>query len=252
MFSFRVRFNFILFFILFFNSSLIKNKDLVNYWVIWNVGQGQWITHIISDKCLHYDVGGESGSFQNIRRKLIAACAEKENLIFLSHWDYDHYINIPSLVNSLKSVCWQSRPPLSDKQNISIKKILNLRINYCVDQYLGANYWIPASGKNTNQKSFIYLDEGVLLPGDSPQATEKIWAKKFFPIYTTEILILGHHGSRTSTSLLLLNKLPRLKLTIASARHGRYGHPHKETLTRLKKNKTPVLKTEDWGSIWIF
>ena len=52
-----------------------------------------------------------------------------------------------------------------------------------------------------------------------------------------------------STSDDLLNRLPNLRLVIASARFARYHHPSIETVTRLRARGVPLLRTEDWGSI---
>ena len=88
------------------------------------------------------------------------------------------------------------------------------------------------------------------MPGDSPIQLEKLWATDFKSITLTRILILGHHGSRTSTGKDLLAHLPQLQFSIASARYAKYKHPHQETLNRLSEYNIPILKTEDWGNIW--
>ncbi|MBK7961611.1 MAG: hypothetical protein IPK04_10715 [Bdellovibrionales bacterium] len=80
---------------------------------------------------------------------------------------------------------------------------------------------------------------------------EKIWAANLTNLETKQIkvLILGHHGSKTSTSEALLQRLPRLKFAIATARESRYGHPHFVVLNRLRQHRIPILRTEDWGHI---
>ncbi len=243
-------FNFFLISIILFHCSITQNKSSKNHWIVWNIGQGQWVTHVTADFCLHYDVGGEIGSFQLIKDKLIQQCSFKKNHIFLSHWDFDHIINIPNLAKTFEQVCWQTRPGLRGKTNATILKITNLKIPYCTQQFLRINQWQPLTGKSTNDFSVVSFDDSFLLPGDSTILAEKKWTKEFKIINQTRILVLGHHGSRTSTSVGLLNQLPHLQLAIASARKARYGHPHAEVLLRLQKNKTPVLRTEDWGSIW--
>ena len=120
-----------------------------------------------------------------------------------------------------------------------------------MDPYVKTHSWKPQTGISANDLSWVQFDSGFLLPGDSTKSAEKIWSNDFKNISETKVLVLGHHGSRTSTSAALLNKLPHLQMTIASARKARYGHPNTEVLQRLRIKKTPVLKTEDWGSIWL-
>lgn len=55
-------------------------------WIVWNVGQGEWVTHVSGDVCDHFDMGGEKWPREAIR----LACADKVNRVFFSHWDMDH------------------------------------------------------------------------------------------------------------------------------------------------------------------
>lgn len=241
-----------IFIAIFLKLSLAIAPLSVDRWVVWNIGQGQWVTHVLTDECIHYDIGGELGSFKNVRRSFTAACSAKKNFVLLSHWDFDHYINLISVIKVTTNVCWLQQPPLS-RLNKSIRSILDLNIPYCRNRpSVKIWQWSPTGGRSSNDFSNVNLDHGFLMSGDSPVQKEKIWSHELTHITDTKVLILGHHGSRTSTGVELLQHLPNLKMVIASARWKKYGHPHKETLARLAKNKTPVLKTEDWGSIWFF
>ncbi|MBC7464511.1 MAG: hydrolase [Bdellovibrio sp.] len=240
------------FFAIVLKLSVAKSPASVDQWVVWDIGQGQWVTHVLTDECIHYDIGGELGSFQNIRKSLTRVCGAKKNFILLSHWDFDHYLNLSSLAQVAPDLCWLDQPALT-KINKSIKKLLGLNIHTCTTlPSVKINRWSPSQAKSSNDFSSVHLDSGFLMSGDSPIQKEKMWARELTDISHSKILILGHHGSRTSTGADLLKYLPNLKMAIASARKKKYGHPHKETLARLSKNKTPVLKTEDWGSIWFY
>ena len=64
-----------------------------------------------------------------------------------------------------------------------------------------------------------------------------------------EILVAGHHGSRTSTSWELLNAT-RPEITIISVGAGnRYGHPTWETLERLDLFGCNIYRTDLEGTI---
>jgi len=108
--------------------------------------------------------------------------------------------------------------------------------------------------QDRNLLSRVYLIRGfkrsILIPGDSPAPAEKIWLPQLLPILNgqpIEVLILGHHGSYTSTSEDLLQKLSP-KVGIASARKRRYGHPHKIIEKRLRDYEASILSTEFWGT----
>lgn len=248
--SYLMKFNFyIILLIITFKLKYAETPAYINHWVTWNIGQGQWVTHILSDKCLHYDVGGEFGRFKIIKKTLIHHCGNKINKINLSHWDYDHFFNIPMLAKIAPHLCWQNIPEFAHTKK-SAKSVLELKIPNCREEDKNLVTWSPLIARNTNESSTIFYDETVLMSGDSPIQKEKIWATEIDNIGLVRILILGHHGSRTSTGKDLLSHLPHLKLSIASARYLKYKHPHKDTLARLSEFDIPVLKTEDWGNIW--
>lgn len=66
-----------------------------------------------------------------------------------------------------------------------------------------------------------------------------------------EVLKVSHHGSKNSSAEELLQIIkPKVSL-ISAGRENRYGHPHQETLDRLKEIKSTVYSTQDWGAITI-
>lgn len=245
-----MKFNFIVILIIItFKLKYAGAPESINLWVVWNIGQGQWVTHILPDKCLHYDMGGEFGSFKIIRKTLLRYCGAKLNKLSLSHWDFDHIFNIPYFARAVPDLCWLNIPEFAHTKK-SAKNILDLNIPYCQDDEISMTRWIPSMARNTNESSMVFSEENILTTGDSPIQQEKIWTDEIRNLKFTRVLILGHHGSRTSTGHYLLDHLPRLNFSITSARYLKYKHPHPETLARLALHKIPVLKTEDWGNIW--
>ena len=236
------------FLIVFLKMTIAETPEHIDTWVVWNIGQGQWVTHITSTQCRHFDAGGEIGSFKRIKRLLLNVCGSKKNELLLSHWDSDHFFNIPSLARAVPSLCWRHHTHFGEKK-AQAQKILSLKISECaVSEELPM--WQPATARTTNESSAVFAEQNVLLPGDSPITQEKLWAHQLAEVDSAKVLILGHHGSRTSTGRELLAQLPRLSFSVSSARYERYRHPHPDTVKRLQEFKIPLLKTEDWGNIW--
>lgn len=232
--------------LLLFNFSFSQNSSKL---IIWNVGQGQHITHLNESTCWHFDLGGEHFDW----KKLKYLCGDKKNAVIISHVDYDHLNGLSQAWRHLKQIC--IFPPSYQQINLGKYKTL-LRYSKCADHWLKQNFILQINRnhnlnvKRENQLSrVLLLKNKVLIPGDSTSVEEKIWSKNISKNIPIQLLILGHHGSKTSTSKALLQRLPHLQMAIASSRYQKYRHPHPETLYRLKKNKTPVLKTEDWGHI---
>mgnify|MGYP001768483179 CR=1 FL=1 len=66
-----------------------------------------------------------------------------------------------------------------------------------------------------------------------------------------DVLKLGHHGARSSSSLLWLEKTNPELAIISAGKNNSYGHPHEEVLDRLENLKIPFLSTADIGTILI-
>lgn len=223
------------------------------YWIVWNVGQGQWTTLVEAKICRHFDMGGE----RNPLRRVQVLCRQRENRLLLSHWDWDHVGFALKSHKALPRTCVELSPigPSSPRK----MKILKAYPKCTVAGAKSAPWtpWreltelenLPPSRNSNDLSHVLFLRDGLLLPGDSPVAQEKIWSvgKELAQV---RILLLGHHGSRTSTSEELLGRLPQLKIAVVSARAARYGHPHAKVLRRLRKFRIPLLKTEDWGHLW--
>lgn len=82
----------------------------------------------------------------------------------------------------------------------------------------------------------------ILFTGDLTQCIEEeLIADHVLKGYCADILKVGHHGSKYSSSDAFLQQIkPKLSL-ISAGRSNRYGHPHEETIERI----------EDVGSNWI-
>ena len=64
-----------------------------------------------------------------------------------------------------------------------------------------------------------------------------------------EYLKVAHHGSRYSTSETFLQKLSPVVCTISAPERSRYGHPARETMTRIRKAGSECFVTRDCGAI---
>ena len=68
----------------------------------------------------------------------------------------------------------------------------------------------------------------------------------------SDILKIGHHGSKTSTSEEFVRAVNPSYAVISSGKENKYGHPHEETLVTLAKfSQFPlkILRTDEAGTI---
>ena len=88
----------------------------------------------------------------------------------------------------------------------------------------------------------------ILITGDRSEAGEEE-LMQHTDLPDLEILIAGHHGSRTSTSWELLDETRPEIVIISVGADNRYGHPTWETLERLKLFGCNVYRTDLEGTI---
>lgn len=66
---------------------------------------------------------------------------------------------------------------------------------------------------------------------------------------STDVLKIGHHGSKTSTSDQWLDHLHPKIAVISVGEHNRYGHPDPTVIERLHKHDIKILRTDLQGAI---
>jgi competence protein ComEC len=89
----------------------------------------------------------------------------------------------------------------------------------------------------------------VLLPGDAEAVEEKELVERYGGSLHADLLKLGHHGSRSSTSALWLDAVRPAMAMVSVGLRNRFGHPHGSTLKRLNDAHVPVYRTDELGSI---
>lgn len=244
-----------------FLSQTIRHQNLPHF-IVWNVGQGLWTTLSEHDACYHIDMGGEYFIFN--WKSVLEECGRKKNFLYITHGDWDHINFIKSASHKLPFLCLVTPPaePLNKKQKKWFKAVSFCKETNTADknQSLKAplnelNFKLKThSTKKISPNSWsriFVVKEKILVSGDSPRKQEKRWLHELSSPLKVRFYILGHHGSNTSSSEELLKELPRLQTAIASARYRKYRHPHPKVVQRLKVRGVNLLKTEDWGNIYI-
>ena len=108
----------------------------------------------------------------------------------------------------------------------------------------------------TNDGSVVaklsYGNTSFVLTGDAPIETEKIiLAENSKDKLKSDVLKLGHHGSRTSTSKEFLEAVSPEVALISVGTKNKYGHPHQEILNLLDEFKMKILRTDEVGTVII-
>lgn len=110
--------------------------------------------------------------------------------------------------------------------------------------------WKPVpmhDNDETNNCSLVirlyYNGNGVLLTGDANSEIEGEMLSYFKSGLQSNVLKVGHHGSRTSTGDAFLARVRPTHAVISVGLGNKYGHPHKETLDRFRASGAKVFLT---------
>lgn len=93
----------------------------------------------------------------------------------------------------------------------------------------------------------IYKDRSFLFTGDAE-------VKEFDDVYLdmgADVLKVAHHGSRTSTTEELLERIDPEIAVISLGKDNEYGHPHKSTLKYLNNYECDIYRTDQDRTIKI-
>lgn len=108
---------------------------------------------------------------------------------------------------------------------------------------------------NVNDDSLVmrltYGDTNFLFTGDMTADAEKELIEDGENV-KCDVLKVGHHGSSGSSCYQFLYEAEPKIAVISCGRDNDYGHPHEETLGRLKDAGVTVYRTDELGSIVIF
>ena len=104
-----------------------------------------------------------------------------------------------------------------------------------------------------NQMSLVskvsFGNTSVMLTGDAETPAETDMLKKRNVDYSADILKVGHHGSKTSTSEKWLKAVHPQFAVVSCGLDNDYGHPHKNIINRLENFGVEYYRTDLEGHI---
>lgn len=104
-----------------------------------------------------------------------------------------------------------------------------------------------------NQMSLVskvsFGNTSVMLTGDAETPAETDMLKKRNVDYSADILKVGHHGSKTSTSEKWLKAVNPHFAVVSCGLDNDYGHPHKSIVNRLENFGVEYYRTDLEGHI---
>ncbi len=196
-------------------------------------------------------------------------------VIVATHYDKDHIEGITHILDRY-DVGMIILPHYYSTTNLSksfIEKIIEKKIPYRFGWYgqslaVGDMYfrvmspipgqeWERLSKNKSNNASVVMRADilplgvrplSVILTGDAEEGIERQLLERIpSEAFTSDILKVGHHGSKYSTTVQFVDAISPAISLISVGAHNTYGHPTQETLGRLLG--TSIFRTDHDGTI---
>ena len=243
------------------NSRFLIIKPFVTFL---DVGQGDSNVIVMpGGKTILIDTAGSynmNGKIVNNRLipYLNSIGINKIDYLILTHGDYDHMGEAINLVDNFKveKVIFNCGP-YNDLEKELINVLDEKKIKYysCIKELNIDNnklYFLQTKEyDNENDNSNVIYTElngyKFMFMGDAGVEKEKDIILDKYNISDIDVLKVGHHGSKTSSSKGFIDEIDPKYSIISVGKNNRYGHPNKEVLNNLYNSK--IYRTDQDGSI---
>ena len=237
-----------------------------NYLKIVDVGQGDSSLIHYNKKNILIDTGGITSYYRNTDGLVFnntlsplfkSSGIKRINYLILTHGDYDHVgeaINIVENFKVDKVIFNCGEYNYLEKELIRVLKKKRIKYYTCINELKLDNnklYFLQTKDFNdeNDNSNVIYMELNnykFLFMGDASIDTEKEILKEY-DLPQIDVLKVGHHGSKTSSSEEFINTINPKYSIISVGKDNKFGHPNKEVLDNLKNSK--IYRTDQDGSI---
>ncbi len=262
-----------LFFLIIINLFIFYFLFQLNHQIVTvsflDVGQGDAIfIEMPNDRQMLID-GGPNNSVLRELGKVMPFYDRSIDVVLATHVDADH---IGGLVEVLKrfevdlfirtnststSAVYQELAELIKIKNITEEIIISPK-NISFGPNIDFNIIFPnqdTAGWEVNDASIVsklnYGENSFLFTGDAPKLIEDYLVGKYGSFLDSDVLKIGHHGSKTSSSELFIGTVSPLYSVISAGVNNSYGHPNTEVLDILNKFSDSILNTLGHGLVSI-
>ena len=240
-------------------SWLEPHTDDFRFTVL-DVGQGQCLLLQSKDEVYVIDCGSDQPEVAADRAAAMLSSRGIRKLdgLILTHYDADHANAADYLLYRIPAETLYL-PVTGDKTNMDhFAQRYSKRIQWITedtqiqDRNIEISLYPATDYSNFNESSMCVLCRvdncDILITGDRQQTGERRLLENH-DLPDLEILVVGHHGSKTATSLELLQVTMPDAAVISVKEDNRYGHPSKETLDRLTLFGCYIYRTDQMGTV---
>ena len=189
-----------------------------------------------------------------------AGCRQLRYLL-LTHYDYDHVSGVQGLWERVGAETLLCPPDGGDTDAqaaiLAAAEAHGTEVRFITEETtlpLGETtltVYPPLGDDSSNERGLVYLvsagDYDLLITGDIDAEMERRLIERY-DLPDIEALVVGHHGSKYSTSAELLDAL-RPETAFISVGSNSYGHPSDQAMERLAERDITIYRTDLQGDL---
>lgn len=241
------------------DNAIIAHPKMKVHFI--DVGQGDCTLIEYQEEYILIDAGPDS-SGTKLQKYLRDNKVSKINYFILTHPDSDHIGGADVIVTKfdIEHIIMSSYIGDNDDYFHLVEALENKNYSWTIpspgEQYKLGDVFITilqsqeyADANNSSICLRVDYDEiGILFTGDSEEIAENNMVLSDINV-EADIYHVGHHGSYTSSSQLLLDEVKPRYAVISCGKDNLYCHPHQETLDRLREMNVAMFRTDVQGTI---
>lgn len=236
-----------------FSPRPMLQEGMAEVWQL-DVGQGLAILVRTRHHTLLYDAGPRFGELDQGERVVLPALRKLGvkglDLMLISHAHADHAGGAPTIAKGLPVKQVVSGEPSDLPVELQAERCESGR-QWTWDEVDFQLWHWPLAG-DSNQNSCVLLIEAngerLLLSGDIDAAAERALLDSPLAL-PTDWLQAPHHGSRSSSSMALLDVLQPKGALISRGQGNSFGHPHPTVIARYQKRGMAIYDSAEHGAI---
>lgn len=224
------------------------------YFTVLDVGQGLATVVRTKTHAMVYDTGPKFDEFDSGERIVIPYLqyvgVKKLDCLVVSHGDNDHAGGAAAIIEKFHPAVLTSDPGRVDKQATVCDRKIQWQWDGVNFQFLNiANFHDRKDNNNSCVLKITSNEKSVLLTGDIEARTEKFLALQYGKQLASDILVVPHHGSKTSsTDEFIIAVNPKVAL-FSYGYLNRFHHPSDKVVARYRGMNIKVRNTVDEGAI---
>lgn len=228
-----------------------------------DVGQGLSVLIESNGHYMLYD-GGDSDKSSYVVSYLQQEGVPSLDYVVASHYDSDHLNGVVGVLNAFPvSNVWGPNYTADTRVFESFNSIVSAKSLPRIQPAVGSQIQLgdatvqvlAPSGTDysdlNNYSIAIRVQDGntsFLITGDAEAASEAEMVASGLSL-DSDVYVMGHHGSGTSTSWDLLQAATPEYAVLSCGAGNSYGHPHIESMEKLQAMEIQLLRTDKQGNI---